>query len=307
MQAANTVLKWTLLVIGIAAGILSCVVPARGSDYRPRVIIAPFEGDWPYGDTTVASFLGQFLSQSGLMVVDRASFDRVLEEQFFTRSEYADPATRIQAGRIVGAQYLISGLVGAPSYEYGNRNLSLGWLGQVSSSSQKARVSVEGALINLTTAESIPISVVGEGKSEQWNLYGSGLGSTNLGSQSDPQAKAHRDAARKFASAMMAAFAQPPAIAKQFPAGQAPVLEVRSKEGDLILGAGEEDGVQVGYRYEVQRPSTWGAEPTGWTIEVVRLDPVNGHISYAMPAPGFPKSQVRPEKGDLAILLRPAG
>jgi curli biogenesis system outer membrane secretion channel CsgG len=201
-------------------------------------------------------------------VVERTALDKVLQEQNFSNSDRANPATAAQIGRVLGVDALIIGTITQFGRDDRAQKVGGGVLGSrlgrfgvggVETREAKAQVAVSARLVSTDTAE-ILAAVTGKGSSKR-----SGTSLLGAGGSSDVSAGAATDmTTSNFAGTLIgeAVHEAVDAVARQLDAqaGGIPDREVEVSglvadvDGNtLILNVGSEAGVKVGDRLAVKR------------------------------------------------------
>ena len=90
--------------------------PARPLDARPIIAVVEFGDESKYGEANLGSQALRIceteLSKSRQVVlVDRKTIERVIQEQKFQNSGLTDPSSAAQMGKLVNAKFIISGAV----------------------------------------------------------------------------------------------------------------------------------------------------------------------------------------------------
>ncbi|MBI4349302.1 MAG: DUF799 family lipoprotein [Elusimicrobia bacterium] len=117
-----------LLVVACCASLLSACGPrlfvknrpAKGQ--RPRVAVLPF-ADYPgqagTGELAREAFSTEILAVEAYQVIDRASFQKLLDEHRLSATGAIDPSKAVEVGKLLGADAVVVGAV----TEYKKRNL----------------------------------------------------------------------------------------------------------------------------------------------------------------------------------------
>lgn len=94
--------------------------PAKGQ--RPRVAVLPFAdapGQPGTGELAREAFATEILSVDAYQVIDRASFEKLLDEHRLAATGAIDPSKAVEVGKLLGADAVVVGAV----TEYKKRNL----------------------------------------------------------------------------------------------------------------------------------------------------------------------------------------
>ena len=160
MRATVCLVMWAWAV---APALLTTLPAAQRDKARPvdlptgaRVaVVAMNSKGGSQVDTVVADMLTSALRRNGWRVLERQELGEVLREQQLVRSGDVDPETAVQAGKLVGAQYLI----GAKATEFGVRDtrhgglFGLGPFGGLQIRSATGRVVLDARVIDVRTGE----------------------------------------------------------------------------------------------------------------------------------------------------------
>lgn len=111
-------LSCATVALAVAAGLARPTVAVAQADNRPVVVVFRFDNnsigsgraDFDGMATGVQDLLiTDLASNSKIRLVDRAHLNEVLTEQNLTKGGQVDPATAVRVGKILGAQYAITG------------------------------------------------------------------------------------------------------------------------------------------------------------------------------------------------------
>lgn len=117
---ARTDLLLATLAVSLTFLFSSMAVAAQ-DDTRPGVAVFEFESGGAVGDGAMemenlgigvqAMLLNELVQNSSLRIVERRELNRVLQELELGESGAVDPATAAEAGKLVGARYMIFGTI----------------------------------------------------------------------------------------------------------------------------------------------------------------------------------------------------
>lgn len=272
-------MRKTLLVVLL--GILA-VMPARSQEKR-RVAVM----DFGYGTvmTSVQAIFGtnqdigkgisdllvnQLVNDGTYRVFERAALEKIINEQNFSNSNRADPATAAKIGALAGVDTIIIGDIttfGRDDKNYGGGAVGYGLgkvgLGGVGVHKAKAVVEITARLVDVNTGE-ILASVTGHGESKRsgtdmlgggggWSGGGGGrldMGSSNFGQTIIGEAT--KDSVTNVATGLDGKAATLPVAAAPPPA---PVdgLVADASTDDIIINVGSGAGLKVGDTLAVTR------------------------------------------------------
>lgn len=138
---------------------------------KTRIAVLSFQDNSGAGApaAAIADMMTTELFNTGLFsVVERAKLDQVGAEQRMSAQGLMDPSSAVQMGKLLGADYLITGSVTQYKYEAsgGVIPLPLGGLSGVAVGSETAYVTLDVRLINATTGE-IVLTAKAEGAANQ--------------------------------------------------------------------------------------------------------------------------------------------
>lgn len=227
----------------------AAAVPAAAQDARPRVAVVNFANNstWAYwGDNlgrAAADELTTQLVQSGrFTVIERAQLDTILAEQHLGGSGAVTPATAAKIGKLLGAQFILTGSITQFSIERTTIGLR-GIGGTVSNAESK----VDARLIDTETGE-ILLAAEGQGNKRMGGGHFRGARAERTFDQGAAQ-----EALRPAIESVMARIAaQSGRLASRQPAAPEGQI-VGGRDGTFYINRGQSSGVKVGQRFEVFR------------------------------------------------------
>jgi curli biogenesis system outer membrane secretion channel CsgG len=187
--------RWIRRLWVCAAVFLFAVSAAGGADEaKKRVAIFDFDfgavhhwwtGEWDIGKGISDMIVTNLVRDGTYSVIERKQLDRILQEQNFSNSDRANPATAAKIGKVLGVNAIIIGTItqfGAETRKTDvggvTSRIGLGALGNVGTSKSKASVVLDARMVNTETAEIMAVaSGKGESKRGGMNLLGAGAGS----------------------------------------------------------------------------------------------------------------------------------
>ncbi len=231
--------------------------------------------------------VNQLVNDGTYRVIERAALDKILQEQNFSNSDRANPATAAKIGAVLGVDTIIIGDIttfgrddknyGAGGGGYGLGKFGVGGLGVHKS---KAVVEITARMVDVNTGE-ILASVTGRGESQRsgtdmlggggsgWNGGGghldmgsSNFGQTIIGEATKASVVQVATGLDQKASGLPASVAPPPT----------PVdgLVADASGGDIIINVGTAAGVKVGDTLAITRVVRTVKDPaTGKVLRTV--------------------------------------
>jgi curli biogenesis system outer membrane secretion channel CsgG len=186
------VMRWWVRILWVYAVVFLFVVSAAwGADEaKKRVAIFDFDfgtvhhwwsGDWDIGKGISDMIVTNLVRDGTYSVIERKQLDRILQEQNFSNSDRANPATAAKIGKVLGVNAIIIGTITqfggeTKKIDAGAVTSRLG-LGRIGTSSSKANVVIDVRMVNTETAEIMAVaSGKGQSKRSGVNLLGGGGG-----------------------------------------------------------------------------------------------------------------------------------
>ncbi|MGD1155950.1 MAG: CsgG/HfaB family protein [Terriglobia bacterium] len=283
------VMRWWVRVLWVFAVVFLFVVSAAwGADEaKKRVAIFDFDfgtvhhwwsGDWDIGKGISDMIVTNLVRDGTYSVIERKQLDKILQEQNFSNSDRANPATAAKIGKVLGLNAIIIGTItqfGAETkkIDAGAVTSRLGFgLGHVGTSSSKANVVIDARMVNTETAEIMAVaSGKGESKRGGVNLLGGAEGSAggiNMGSSNFQQTiigEATRQAVDDLTRQLVA----------QAEKVEGTKIEINGLVADvtenvLVLNVGKNQGLKVGDVVAVERVLKTVKDPaTGQVLRTI--------------------------------------
>ncbi len=232
----------------------------------------------------IADLLVQKLVQDGkYRVIERKELEKILNEQNFSNSDRADPATAARIGKVLGVDAIVIGSITRfgrddKSTTVGGHGFGLGkfGLGGVQKRDAKAVCSVTARMIDTSTAE-ILAAVTGDGQSKRAgaSLLGAGGSGGGAGAGSFDTSSANFGSTLLGEAVMQAVNSTGDQLDEKAGALPTRKVEVSGLVADvsgntLILNIGRSSGVQVGDVLEISRAVRTVKDPvTGKVIKTV--------------------------------------
>ena len=150
----------------LAFAVLSLLFVAASASAadKPRIAVLEFKakadqgwyGWWRNGGATAAQdvFVTELVKSGKFRVIEREQLAALMREKNLSLSGDVDPSTAVQAGKLLGVEYLLTGAVteyGASTAQAGSR--SIGGLPSFGVKRKKFAAAMNARLINTTTGE----------------------------------------------------------------------------------------------------------------------------------------------------------
>jgi curli biogenesis system outer membrane secretion channel CsgG len=230
----------------------------------------------------ITDLLVTYLVKDGTYsVLERKAMDKILQEQNFSNSDRANPATAAKIGKLLGADAIIVGSI----TQFGNdkKTQNVGGagggfggfgIGGVGHSKTKAIVGIDARIVDIDTGE---ILVVGEGKGESsrestsltgggGNWHGFGAGNVDFGS-SDFQNTIIGEAVKLAVTQMSGELvAGAPKLVTRTIVVEGLVAAIDG--GQVVLNVGSKSGLKVGDQMSIERVTKEIKDPA--TGQVIR-------------------------------------
>jgi len=250
-----------LCLCGLAILTLAGSLLAQAPAAKKRVAVFDFDygavhhwwnGDWDIGKGISDMIVTNLVRDGTYSVIERKQLDRILQEQNFSNSDRANPATAAKIGKVLGLNAIIIGTI----TQFGNETKSMNTggltsrfgLGSVGTRNSKANVVLDARMVNTETAEIMAVaSGKGESKRGGVSLMGGAMGGgggIDMGS-SNFQATIIGEATRQAVDDVTTQ------LVAQAGKIEATVLTVDGKVADvdgttLTLTVGKNQGLKVG-------------------------------------------------------------
>ena len=281
--------RWIRRLWVCAAVFLFAVSAAWGADEaKKRVAIFDFDfgavhhwwtGEWDIGKGISDMIVTNLVRDGTYSVIERKQLDRILQEQNFSNSDRANPATAAKIGKVLGVNAIIIGTItqfGAETRKTDvggvTSRIGLGALGGVGTSKSKASVVLDARMVNTETAEIMAVaSGKGESKRGGMNLLGAGAGSAggiDMNS-SDFRETIIGEATRQAVDELTRQ------LAAQAEKVEATKIEINGLVADvtdnvLVLNVGKNQGLNVGDVVAIERVQKVVKDPsTGQVLRTI--------------------------------------
>jgi len=233
----------------LTIAVLCTLVPVRARAQQVRVAVMNFENNstWSYwgdnlGKAAADELVTQLFKTGSFSVIERAQLDALLAEQDLGASGAVDASSAARIGQLLGAQLILTGSITQFSIER-----TSGGFRSFGASVSRAESVLDVRLVNTTTGE-IMLAESGEGR----KTFGGGFFKSagierefDQGIAQEAFRLAIEEATEKLAS-------QADRFASLKPVAP-PAQIVGVSDGSIYINQGENFGVQVGQRFEVER------------------------------------------------------
>ena len=280
------VLHWTWVCILILVFAASSALAADTT--KKRVALFDFDfgtvhhwwgsWDWDIGKGIADMIVTNLVRDGTYSVIERKQLDRILQEQNFSTSDRANPATAAKIGKVLGVNAIVIGTItqfGMEEKKIGAGGFGSrlgGVLGKVGTQKGKANVVIDARMVDTETAEILAVAS-GKGQSSRSGLdlagFGGGAGGGIDMSSSNFQETTIGEATRQAVDD----------IARQLVAQadriQATKIEVNGLVADvegnvIVLNVGKNQGLNVGDMLAIERVVKEVKDPaTGQVLRVI--------------------------------------
>jgi curli biogenesis system outer membrane secretion channel CsgG len=278
------VLQRFLWAITLALVFLGNTAWAAG-EAKKRVAVFDFDfgavhhwwsGEWDIGKGISSMIVTNLVRDGTYSVIERQQLDKILQEQNFSNSDRANPATAAKIGKILGLNAIIIGTI----TEFGaeKKNVDAGavtsrfGLPRIGTSSSKANVVLDARMVNTETAEIMAVAS-GKGQSSRGGMMlsgygGGGAGGIDMGS-SDFQRTIIGEATRQAVDELTKQ------LVSENQKIEATKIEVHGMVADvegntLVLNVGKNQGLKVGDVLSIERVVREVKDPaTGQIIRTI--------------------------------------
>jgi curli biogenesis system outer membrane secretion channel CsgG len=235
-----------------------------------------WSGDWDIGKGIADMVVTNLVRDGTYSVIERKQLDKILQEQNFSNSDRANPATAARIGKVLGLNAIVIGTI----TQFGSETKKIdvggvtsrlglgGALGNVGTSKSKANVVIDARMVDTETAEILAVAS-GKGVSQRGgtNLLGGAAGSAggiDMSTSNFQQTiigEATRQAVDDLTRQLVAQAERIQATKIEF---RGLVADVTDNE--LVLNVGRNKGLKVGDVVAIER--------TGKVIK----DPATGQV-----------------------------
>jgi len=254
---------------------------------KKRVALLDFEfgtvhhwwaGEWDIGKGIADMVVTNLVRDGTYAVIERKQLDKILQEQNFTASDRANPATAARIGKVLGVNAIVIGSITQFGFEqkkagvggFSSRLPGGFGLGKVGVQKGKANVVIDARMVDTETAEILAVAS-GKGISSRSGTDLAGIGGGSGGgvdmSSSNFQETIIGEATRQAVDELTRQ------LVAQADRIQATKIEVNGLVADvvenvLVLNVGQNQGLKVGDVVAIERVVRQVKDPT--TGEVIR-------------------------------------
>lgn len=224
---------------------------------KPRVAVLPFDdgsiehwwgSNWQVGVGISDMIVTDLLDKNCFRMIEREQIEKVLGEQDFGASGRVDPRTAAKIGKILGVQYIIIGKVTEFSIQSQRTNLVV-----ISARSNKAKVAIDGRMVDTTTAEIVAGAkgAAEKSKTTAFNLsYYYSVGFNSADFHKDILGQCTREAIDNFTTELVKRVGASETLTP--PAPECLTGTVAYASGDrIIINIGSNHGVQPGMIFNI--------------------------------------------------------
>jgi len=215
-----------------------------------------WNGEWDIGKGISSMIVTNLVRDGTYSVIERQQLDKILQEQNFSNSDRANPATAAKIGKILGLNAIIIGTItefGGETKKFSAGGLTShipggGALGGIGTSKSKANVVLDARMVNTETAEILAVAS-GKGQSGRSGMMLEGIGGGSGGGidmgSSDFQRTIIGEATRQAVDELTRQ------LASQSEKIEATTIEINGvvadvTENQLVLNVGKNQGLKVG-------------------------------------------------------------
>jgi curli biogenesis system outer membrane secretion channel CsgG len=240
---------WVRQVVVLVTGLLIVSAGEARAQNKPRVAVVNFgnSSSWTWwGDNLGAAAADEMTTQlvktARFTVIERAQIAAVLAEQHLGASGAVTAATAPKIGKLIGAQFLVTGSITQFSIE----RTSAGYRG-IGGSVSTAESRMDVRVINTDTGE-VTVVAEGQGTKRMGGGYFKGAAAERTFDQGAAQ-EALRPAVESVIARIVAQSGTLTSLVPTAPEGQI----VSARDGLFYINRGQNAGIKVGQRFEVMR------------------------------------------------------
>ena len=240
---------WVRQTVVVVAGLLIVSVGVARAQGKPRIAVVNFGNSsaWTWwGDNLGAAAADEMTTQlvktARFTVIERTQIAAVLAEQNLGASGAVTAATAPKIGKLIGAQFLVTGSITQFSIE----RTSAGYRG-IGGTVSTAESRMDVRVINTDTGE-VTVVAEGQGTKRMGGGYFKGAAAERTFDQGAAQ-EALRPAVESVIARIVAQSGTLTSLAPTGPDGQI----VSARDGLFYINRGQSAGIKVGQRFEVMR------------------------------------------------------
>ena len=143
------------IIVAVALGVFAVALAAQASE-KPRIAVLEFknkaDNSWWHSKGASAAqdvFVTELVKSGKFRVIEREQLAALMREKNLSLSGDLDPSTAVQAGRLLGVDYLLTGAL--TEYGSSDTNVSGGWRFQAKKKSFEAAMNAR--LVDTETGE----------------------------------------------------------------------------------------------------------------------------------------------------------
>lgn len=288
-------------VAGILLALSAFALPLVSSANEPRIAVVDFgmhglTSDW-WGAFQPGVALSDLLTdkltnKGGFTVVDRQNLDSVIQEHRLSQSGMVSPATAVQAGRFIGARYVVVGNILQFDRTGGSSASAGGFLGHFSGiaggtlNSERVTLRAQARVIDVQTGQIVQ-SITKEltKKNSQFSVGASNWTHGGSYSNGDFTSSTMGHLIEDEAEQISAEIDPSHFHAIGSPAGSMRGVIIGIDQQDIILNIGSRNGVNVGDYFNVMKTRSFHDPSTGRTltsnspVATLQITSVNGETA----------------------------
>lgn len=222
--------------------------------------------------------IDRLLKDGTYRVIDREMIDKLIQEQNFSNSDRADPATAAKIGKLLGVDTMVVGDITQFGRDDQNRSAggALGsWdkygIGKLGMKKSKAVVAITARMIDVNTGE-VLVSESGRGTSQRSGTSMLGAGGDSSGGGGGGMSMSSSNFAQTIlgeavTEAVTKLCTDLDSDSAKLPSYVAPAVHVKGEvadftDGVMVVNVGAKDGVKVGDHFAVTRVLRTIKDPT---------------------------------------------
>ena len=241
--------RWVRQIVVLVAGLLIVSAGEARAQNKPRIAVVNFGNSsaWTWwGDNLGAAAADEMTTQlvktARFTVIERTQIAAVLAEQNLGASGAVTAATAPKIGKLIGAQFLVTGSITQFSIE----RTSAGYRG-IGGSVSTAESRMDVRVINTDTGE-VTVVAEGQGTKRMGGVYFKGAAAERTFDQGAAQ-EALRPAVESVIARIVAQSGTLTSLVPTGPEGQI----VSARDGLFYINRWQNAGIKVGQRFEVMR------------------------------------------------------
>jgi curli biogenesis system outer membrane secretion channel CsgG len=268
--------------------VMAGIQPFAAGQAKKRVALLDFDfgtvqhwwsGDWDIGKGVADLIVTDLVNDGTYSVIERKKLDTILQEQNFSNSDRANPASAARIGKVLGVNAIIVGSITQFGTE--DKSLNVGGVvsriggfgaGRVGTKEGKASVTIDARLVDVNTGEILAVAS-GKGTSKRSGLLlggagggggGAGGGGIDMGSsnfQDTVLGEATRAAVEDLTSQLVEQAGKVQATSVSIDG-----LVADATADTIIINVGKNAGVAVGMKLTVERVTREVKDPASGKV-----------------------------------------